>query len=266
MSRRGICAAARYATRSREPEPARHALSPLLVALYRVRRRDHPVGRPFLHPFFYNSALGLLDRDTIPAEADNPLTIGHDVWIGDRVTILGGCRVIGNGAVLAAGAVVTRDVAPYTIVAGVPARPLRTRFDEARIAEIEATRWWERDIASLIADPPVGEILGSPPQPRSHPKDRRCHLGDASPSAQTAAPFAHCSVGTTTPSSITEFWPQPDGHRGPQQARAGAGARSLSHPPGNRLGDIREKKQGRSTRRTATGAAARGIIRSDGHR
>lgn len=127
-----------------------------------VRRRDHPVGRPFLHPFFYNKALGLLDRDTIPAEADNPLTIGHDVWIGDRVTILGGCRVIGNGAVLAAGAVVTRDVAPYTIVAGVPARTLRPRFDAGRVAEIEATRWWERDIAALIADPPVGGIFGPP--------------------------------------------------------------------------------------------------------
>lgn len=127
-----------------------------------VRRRDHPLARPFLHPFFYNSALGLLDHDTIPAEAENPLAIGHDVWIGDRVTILGGCRVIGNGAVLAAGAVVTRDVAPYTVVAGTPARPLRLRFEPERIAEIETSRWWERDIASIIANPPVGGIFGPP--------------------------------------------------------------------------------------------------------
>ena len=115
-----------------------------------VRRRDHPVDRPILHPFFYNSALGLLERDTIPAVQANPLSVGHDVWIGDRVTIVGGCRSIGNGAVIAAGAIVTRDVDPYTVVAGIPARALRTRFDETRIAEIEASRWWERDLAALI--------------------------------------------------------------------------------------------------------------------
>ncbi len=125
-----------------------------------VRRRDHPLDRPVLHPFFYNSGLGLLQRDTIPAERDNPLTIGHDVWIGDRVIILGGCRSIGNGAAIAAGAVVTRDVPPYALVAGVPARPLRMRFDEARIAEIEASRWWERSIADLVAAPPFPDLLG----------------------------------------------------------------------------------------------------------
>lgn len=124
-----------------------------------VRRRDHPTERPFLHPFFYNSALGLLTRDTIPRDADNPLTIGNDVWIGDRVTILSRCKTIGNGAVIAAGAVVTRDVPAYTIVMGVPARAIRTRFNEARIAELEASRWWERDIASLIEEPPFEDIL-----------------------------------------------------------------------------------------------------------
>jgi virginiamycin A acetyltransferase len=120
-----------------------------------VRRRDHPVARPYMHPFFYNSALGLLRQDTIPTESANPLTIGHDVWIGDRVTILGGCRTIGNGSVIAAGAVVTHDVAPYMIVGGVPARLIRARFSPARAAEIEASAWWDRDIASIIAAPPV---------------------------------------------------------------------------------------------------------------
>lgn len=127
-----------------------------------VRRRDHPTDRPFLHPFFYNADLGLVERDTIPSNADNPLTIGHDVWIGDRVTILSGCRSIGNGAVLAAGAVVTRDVAPYTIVGGVPARPLRARFDAETIARLEESRWWERNIADLIADPPFPAFSAIP--------------------------------------------------------------------------------------------------------
>ncbi len=121
-----------------------------------VRRRDHPVDRPILHPFFYNRALGLLTRDSIPLDQDNPLTISNDVWIGDRVTILGGCRRIGNGAVLAAGAVVTSDVPPYAIVGGVPARVIRMRFDAARIAQIEDSAWWDRDIATLIAAPPFG--------------------------------------------------------------------------------------------------------------
>ena len=68
-----------------------------------VFRRDHPVDRPSMHPFFYLSSLGLVAEDTIPLATDNPLQIGHDVWIGARVTILSGCRTIGNGAVIAAG-------------------------------------------------------------------------------------------------------------------------------------------------------------------
>jgi virginiamycin A acetyltransferase len=119
-----------------------------------VRRRDHPLDRAILHPFFYNAALGLVAADTIVANADNPLVIGNDVWIADRVTILSGCRTIGNGAVLAAGAVVTHDVPAYAVVAGVPARVLRMRFDAKTAAELEASMWWETDIATLIADPP----------------------------------------------------------------------------------------------------------------
>lgn len=127
-----------------------------------VRRRDHPVERTVMHPFFYNSRLGFVVRDTIPAEADNPLVIGNDVWIGDRVTILGGCRIVGNGAVLAAGAVVTRDVAPYSVVGGVPARLIRMRFDPERIAVIEASHWWERSLGDLIENPPLPDMPGGP--------------------------------------------------------------------------------------------------------
>ena len=124
-----------------------------------IRRRNHPVDRAILHPFFYNAALGLLKRDTIPAERDNPLHIGHDVWIGDRVSILSGCQSIGNGAVIAAGAVVTRDVPAYGLVGGVPAKLIRMRFDPARIAALEASQWWQMDIATLIKSPPVTGIF-----------------------------------------------------------------------------------------------------------
>lgn len=126
-----------------------------------VRRRDHPMDRPVLHPFLYNAGLGYLEKDTIGLNQDNPLRIGHDAWIGDRVTILSGCRSIGNGAVIAAGAVVTRDVPAYALVAGVPARLVRMRFDEARIADIEASRWWESDLPGLISDPPLDKPFGS---------------------------------------------------------------------------------------------------------
>lgn len=130
-----------------------------------VRRRDHPVDRPFLHPFFYNSRLGLLTQDTIRQDQDNPLSIGHDVWIGDRVTILSGCTLIGNGAVIAAGAVVTKDVPAYAIVGGIPARVIRMRFGQDRIAEIETTEWWSREIASIITDPPISGMFGAQREP-----------------------------------------------------------------------------------------------------
>jgi acetyltransferase-like isoleucine patch superfamily enzyme len=126
-----------------------------------VRRRDHPVERSVMHAFFYNSHLGLLPQDSIPRDEDNPLEIGHDVWIGDRVTILSGCRRIGNGAVLAAGSVVTRDVPAYTIVGGVPAKALRDRFPEAKAAALEASRWWEKSLSDLVADPPFEDLFGS---------------------------------------------------------------------------------------------------------
>lgn len=70
------------------------------------------------------------------------IVIGNDVWIGYEAVVLSGVR-IGDGAVIGARAVVTKDVAPYTIVGGVPARPIRKRFDEAAIARLEALRWWD---------------------------------------------------------------------------------------------------------------------------
>lgn len=114
-----------------------------------VRRRDHPIERASQHPFFYNAKLGVVPRDTIPLDEENPLVIGNDVWIGDRVTILSGCRSIGDGAVLAAGAVVTRDIPPFAIVGGVPARMLRARFPEPIAALVAQSRWWEFDLETV---------------------------------------------------------------------------------------------------------------------
>lgn len=68
--------------------------------------------------------------------------VGNDVWCGYRVTILPGVT-IGDGAIVGARAVVARDVPPYAVVAGNPARVVRMRFDDATIARLQALRWWD---------------------------------------------------------------------------------------------------------------------------
>lgn len=82
--------------------------------------------------------------DEFPA----PPTLEHDVWVGSNAQILQGTR-IGVGAVIAAGAVVAKDVEPYTIVGGVPAKPIRKRFDDESIALLLQWRWWEMSAEEL---------------------------------------------------------------------------------------------------------------------
>lgn len=118
-----------------------------------VRRRNHPIERATQHPFFYNAALGALHRDTIETDRENPISIGHDVWIGDGATILSGCRSVGTGAVIAAGAVVTKDVQPFEVVGGVPAKVLKMRFAAPVQTHIEASAWWRHSPDILMRRP-----------------------------------------------------------------------------------------------------------------
>ena len=70
------------------------------------------------------------------------IIIGNDVWIGYEAVLLSGVT-IGDGAIIGTRAVVTQDVPPYTIVGGVPAKPIRRRFDDATIDALLALRWWD---------------------------------------------------------------------------------------------------------------------------
>ena len=70
------------------------------------------------------------------------IVVGNDVWIGYEAVILAGVTV-GDGAIIGARAVVTKDVPPYTIVGGVPARPIRRRFSEETVSALLQLRWWD---------------------------------------------------------------------------------------------------------------------------
>jgi virginiamycin A acetyltransferase len=107
---------------------------------------NHPITFKSCHPFFFNPMLGFVDKLLITR---NRLTIGNDVYIGERVTILPAVSEIGNGAVIGAGSVVTKNVPPFAVVAGNPARILKYRFSQATVDEITKSAWWLKDIYTL---------------------------------------------------------------------------------------------------------------------
>ncbi|MCX8116422.1 MAG: chloramphenicol acetyltransferase [Desulfobacterota bacterium] len=110
----------------------------------RINPPNHPTWRATTHHFTYRSRFyefGEDDEAIFQWRRENRVTIGHDVWIGHGVTILPGLR-IGTGAVVGAGSVVTKEVAPYTIVAGNPAKLIRRRVAEDVEASLMRIAWW----------------------------------------------------------------------------------------------------------------------------
>lgn len=95
----------------------------------------------YTFPLFYEE--WGLNKSDVAAAWDNrgDIIIGNDVWIGFEAVIMAGVH-IGDGAIIGARAVVTKDVPPYTIVGGVPAREIRKRFDAATIERLQALKWW----------------------------------------------------------------------------------------------------------------------------
>jgi phosphonate metabolism protein (transferase hexapeptide repeat family) len=125
-----------------------------IASFVRIGATDHPMDRASLHHFLYRSADYWVDAADDAAffarRRARRAAIGHDTWIGHGAMIRPEVTV-GHGAVVAAGAVVTRDVAPYTLVAGVPARPMRLRFAPEIAERLMALAWWDWDHARLRA-------------------------------------------------------------------------------------------------------------------
>lgn len=112
--------------------------------------RNHGVHFLSLHPYFYNEKLGFVDSDMIGM---NRCHVGDDVWVGDYALILPSVDYIGRGAIVGAGSVVTKNVPPYAIVAGNPAKVIRYRFEPHVIDAIEKTQWWlmeEKDLKNFF--------------------------------------------------------------------------------------------------------------------
>jgi acetyltransferase-like isoleucine patch superfamily enzyme len=112
-----------------------------------ILNANHPYERASMSPIFYlNKYVG---NDSLALNRSF-LNIGNDVWIGQDVIITNGCKVIGNGAIIGAGSIVTKDVKAYSVVAGNPAREIKMRFDSDTIEILEKSKWYEYKYDYLI--------------------------------------------------------------------------------------------------------------------
>lgn len=111
---------------------------------------NHALGSlsTYTFPIFFEE-WGLPVED-IPRAWDNKgdIVIGNDVWIGYEAVVMAGVT-IGDGAIIGTRAVVTKDVPPYTIVGGVPAKPIRKRFDDETVKQLLALKWWDWPVEKI---------------------------------------------------------------------------------------------------------------------
>lgn len=144
----------------------RHVLagrfSSLAEGIYFVIAANHSLKNITTSPIDDMSALDRVFKEVRPnlrpipwsRNNSNQIIIGSDVWIGTRATILGGVK-IGNGAVIGAKAVVAKDIPPYAIVVGNPARIIRYRFDKEMIRKFLAVKWWNWSLEKIADNFPL---------------------------------------------------------------------------------------------------------------
>jgi virginiamycin A acetyltransferase len=112
----------------------------------RIINHNHPLDFKSTSALFFNPSLGFCKEWLVKF---NPLEVGNDVWIGANAVILPEVSRIGDGAVIGAGAVVNRDVPPFAVVLGNPARIVKYRFSELTIRRLLEEKWWQKDIEDL---------------------------------------------------------------------------------------------------------------------
>lgn len=183
------------------------SIAPCTVLLGGNHRLDWTSTYPFGH--VHGDAFACTPVPGHPATGGD-VRIGNDVWIGQNVTILSGVTV-GDGAVLAANATVTRDVPPYTVMAGNPARAVRTRFTSEVVELLLALRWWDlpqEAIRGLVAD------LCAPPQPERLRAHLRQWRGGEEPAAKAGEASPHPDADAVrryrelTGAQVMRAWPQ----------------------------------------------------------
>ncbi|MGB0684280.1 MAG: chloramphenicol acetyltransferase [Magnetovibrionaceae bacterium] len=153
-----------------------------IASRVRLNPGNHPLERPALHHFTYRArqfSLGEDDPDFFDWRRGHKVTLGADVWVGHGATVLPGVTV-GTGAAIGAGTIVTKDVAPFSVVAGNPGRPIRKRFTDRQIDQLLEIAWWDwsherlrRDLAdfrSLGIDGFIEKHLASTTTPGPDPR------------------------------------------------------------------------------------------------
>lgn len=119
---------------------------------------QHPLHWLSTHPFAWQGYNFMLKNkiNRINWQAYKPVIVGNDVWIGINTVIMDGVK-IGDGAVIAANAVVTKDIPPYQVWGGVPAKFIKQRFDDTTIEELVSLKWWDLD-NEMLCDLPYNNI------------------------------------------------------------------------------------------------------------
>lgn len=157
-----------------------------IAAMTRINPGNHPMQRASQSHFTYRASDyfdGACNEEAFFAwRRSFQVSIGDDVWIGHGAIVLPG-RSIGTGAVVGAGSVVTKDVPPYAIVVGNPARVLRPRFDADIAARLQALAWWDWPHAALFEavddfrSLPVERFLDKYEAAAPHETPRRAAVG-----------------------------------------------------------------------------------------